>query len=553
MTAATEKRSGHTSEEEKENAVKKLSKSKTKQKQKKNASGRNHGGGGGRQDEDARLTDEEVEVELKSKTRVKERGGGEHVPVTPAAGNKTTMKQQQTRKKQRELEEEERKEEEKRKMNRQPRAEDDDKKKEKEDAEEAQREKKHRQKMIEAEALEEAEAKEKAKAQPTDKYGFFCGDEQQSRRGARAFEPGSSTLMPAEEERAEKSEKSKRRLKKWKRMLGDTYWDFEHFRSEHGRKLKSRCRKGIPDEFRGVAWFYLSGGRLLMSRNQGLFDQLTSVDATARDLEAQPDGRRRRRASGSSVSSSDSTDSYDYHLKHNKDMTENDESSGDHGNGGQEHIIIRDLTRTFPTHVFYSQRHGAGQRALFNVLRAVSIYNVQTGYVQGMGFIVAVLLLYMSEEEAFWTFIAILKGGLNSVGAVPSRVSRGNASGDSEIVIGITDAMTGLYAPGMPLLKQYMFQFEFALNRICPALAKHMEEQCAIPTMFCSQYFLTLFTYDLPFDLLLRVWDIFFSEGMKTVFRYVRRKIERHTSTKLTLAHRDSVSVSVYVIRCIAV
>lgn len=34
----------------------------------------------------------------------------------------------------------------------------------------------------------------------------------------------------------------------------------------------------------------------------------------------------------------------------------------------------------------------------------------QVGYVQGMGFVSAILLMYMSEEAAFWTLVALLKG-----------------------------------------------------------------------------------------------------------------------------------------------
>lgn len=35
---------------------------------------------------------------------------------------------------------------------------------------------------------------------------------------------------------------------------------------------------------------------------------------------------------------------------------------------------------------------------------------LQVGYVQGMGFVSAILLMYMSEEAAFWTLVALLKG-----------------------------------------------------------------------------------------------------------------------------------------------
>ena len=114
------------------------------------------------------------------------------------------------------------------------------------------------------------------------------------------------------------------------------------------------------------------------------------------------------------------------------------------------------------------------------MLRAISIYNASTGYVQGMGFIVAVLLLYMSEEDAFWTFIAMLQGDVGGTGRIAKR--RGAAAQP-----GVTDAMDALYAPGMPLLKQYLDQFEYILKRTNPTLAAHMEEQCAITTMYASQ------------------------------------------------------------------
>ena len=45
------------------------------------------------------------------------------------------------------------------------------------------------------------------------------------------------------------------------------------------------------------------------------------------------------------------------------------------------------------------------------------------------------------------------------------------------------------------------------------------------PTMYCSHWFITLFAYALPFDHLLRVWDVFFLEGVKIVFRWAIAKL----------------------------
>lgn len=42
--------------------------------------------------------------------------------------------------------------------------------------------------------------------------------------------------------------------------------------------------------------------------------------------------------------------------------------------------IVRDLSRTYPSHVYYQQRQGPGQRSLFNVLKAYSVYDSQVSF-----------------------------------------------------------------------------------------------------------------------------------------------------------------------------
>lgn len=73
--------------------------------------------------------------------------------------------------------------------------------------------------------------------------------------------------------------------------------------------------------------------------------------------------------------------------------------------------------------------HAIGIQMLITPLCAA-----QVGYVQGMGFIAGLLLLYMCEEDAFWTLTALLKGAVHA-------------------------PLEGLFRPGLPLLQQYLFQF----------------------------------------------------------------------------------------------
>ena len=64
---------------------------------------------------------------------------------------------------------------------------------------------------------------------------------------------------------------------------------------------------------------------------------------------------------------------------------------------------------------------------------------MQVGYVQGMGFIAGLLLLYMNEEDTFWTLVALMKGAVHP-------------------------PMERLYQAGLPLLQQYLFQFEHLIR-----------------------------------------------------------------------------------------
>ena len=106
-----------------------------------------------------------------------------------------------------------------------------------------------------------------------------------------------------------------------------------------------------------------------------------------------------------------------------------------------EEKILKDVTRTMPHLMFFRKKNGAGyaraaiwlhctvpraaltpcgvcvcvcvcarrQQALFNVLKAYSVLDKELGYCQSMSFIVAILLLYMPEQDAFWVLCQLTK------------------------------------------------------------------------------------------------------------------------------------------------
>ena len=85
----------------------------------------------------------------------------------------------------------------------------------------------------------------------------------------------------------------------------------------------------------------------------------------------------------------------------------------DHPNeyNGPRGYIDRDIGRTFPRHPLFASGDPASSRAikaLRRVLVAYSAHNDQIGYTQGMNYIVAMLLGFMPEEDAFWAFVSIM-------------------------------------------------------------------------------------------------------------------------------------------------
>ena len=66
-----------------------------------------------------------------------------------------------------------------------------------------------------------------------------------------------------------------------------------------------------------------------------------------------------------------------------------------------------DSSRTFPDHPLYTSEDG--RERLQRVLTAYSWRNPAVGYCQSMNYIAGLLLLFMTEEEAFWMLVAIIE------------------------------------------------------------------------------------------------------------------------------------------------
>ncbi|PBK91677.1 RabGAP/TBC [Armillaria gallica] len=155
-----------------------------------------------------------------------------------------------------------------------------------------------------------------------------------------------------------------------------------------------------------------------------------------------------------------------------------------------EKAITRDLGRTFPHHDFFTDGEGIGQENLFNVLKAYSLYDTQVGYCQGLPFVVAILLLNMPDEEAFSLLVRLMY---------------------------VYD-LRGHFLPEMPKLQLRLF--DRLVEELLPVLHIHFLRQGVKSSMFCSQWFLTMFSYRFPLEVVFRIYDNCLANGIEAIFGF---------------------------------
>ena len=72
-----------------------------------------------------------------------------------------------------------------------------------------------------------------------------------------------------------------------------------------------------------------------------------------------------------------------------------------------------------------------------------------------------------------------------------------------------------MFIQDMPGLHLHLYQFERLLEDLEPALYCHLHRRGVTPQLYATQWFLTLFAYRFPLQLVLRVYDLLLSEGLE--------------------------------------
>jgi hypothetical protein len=95
--------------------------------------------------------------------------------------------------------------------------------------------------------------------------------------------------------------------------------------------------------------------------------------------------------------------------------------------------------------------------------------------------------------------------------------------------------LRGHFLPEMPKLQLRLFQFDRLIEELLPVLHVHFLRQGVKSSMFCSQWFLTLFSYRFPLDIAFRIYDNCLASGIEAIFGFSIVLLQKNEDALLKL------------------
>lgn len=240
------------------------------------------------------------------------------------------------------------------------------------------------------------------------------------------------------------------------------------------KKVKIQVRAGIPSEWRGNAWFYYAGGYERLGKNAGVYDMIIH---NTKELNSKYLCLIERDLYRTFPLNIYFNNSIELTLK-NKNVKEKDNST----TTNQETIMIVSLRR---------------------VLVSFAFFQPNIGYCQSLNFVAGLLLLFMNEEKTFWMLVILTE---KIIPNVHSKNLEGLSTDQSVLLACLKNYIPELWSLFGRNMDGSIYE-NVIISKLPPI------------SLVTSSWFMSLFICILPIETVLRVWDILWYEGSKTIFR----------------------------------
>ena len=270
---------------------------------------------------------------------------------------------------------------------------------------------------------------------------------------------------------------------------------------KNNKNIKKYFDEGIPNIIRGKIWSMCIGNKFSITRD--LYDiELKKSIQLLMKLERNSLKKNKNNNDDSDINSSSMSLStkkiYAKYIKHTLDKEKS------------INLIDLDIERTFPYMGVFKKDSQLGEN-LREILRIFVVSRPDIGYVQGLSYIAATLLLQMDKFQAFVCFMNII----------------------------LSPNILPFYLLDEQKIKKRLDLFNDIFQINLPELYEHFKEIEILPEHYLLEWFMTLYTRNIFIDLAFRIWDIYMIEGILALYKVAIVIFRIHQNQYLKMEFSD--------------
>ena len=248
---------------------------------------------------------------------------------------------------------------------------------------------------------------------------------------------------------------------------------------KNNKNIKQYFYEGIPNIIRGKIWSLCIGNKFSITKEFYDIEAKKSIQLLMKlERNSYKKNKNNEESDNSSSLSISTKKKYSQYIKKTLDKEKS------------INLIDLDIERTFPYMGVFKKDSQLGEN-LREILRIFVVARPDIGYVQGLSYIAATLLLQMDKFQSLVCFMNII----------------------------LSPNILPFYRLDEQNIKKRLDLFNDIFKINLPELFEHFQENEILPEHYLLEWLMTLYTRNLYFDLSLRIWDIYMIEGIVALYK----------------------------------